>query len=237
MKKLIIISLWLFSVGMTAQNVSLGVRTGVNFSTFLEKVPPNELSPETDYRIGGHIGLILDIKIADFFYLEPGLYFTTRGGKEVEEISLLYPSSTGSSRMDINAGLTVKTSYLQLPVLASFRLPVTEKIRCHLDVGPYVAYGVYGKIKDIKANINAMGQQISNAEIGLQSEMDFFGDDAARRFDAGLCFGIGIDVKKVFIGLNYDLGLLNMVADSDNRDDGFSTKNSNIGVRVGFNFW
>ena len=78
--------------------------------------------------------------------------------------------------------------------------------------GPYLACGIAGKYKIA----------------GVKS--DFFGDDAAKRFDFGLGMGVAYEINKFFIDLTGEFGLTK-IADGDD-----APKNMNFSIGVGYKF-
>lgn len=205
MKKLLL--LFVITVGLLlsakAQQNSWGVRVGMNISSASDKV---DEGPEPDYKnkVGFRIGVIGDLGLTEHFYIQPGLYFTTLGAKQ--EV--------------LGKDATVNLNYLQLPVLFSYRFNVAENVKLHINAGPYIGYGIGGKIKYAGVKIDAFGD--GEDEGGL------------KRFDAGLSFGAGISVKQIYFGLNYDLGLANIV-DKD-VSEGVKSRLRNFGITVGYNF-
>ena len=56
-----------------------------------------------------------------------------------------------------------------------------------------------------------------------------------KRFDAGLSFGTGVSINKVYIGVSYDLGLANILNDKQWGKD-YKARNRNFAITVGYNF-
>jgi len=207
MKKLFFTLILVMSVCcvVKAQESTWGFRGGMNVSTASEKV--NE-EPEPDYKnlIGFRFGVIGDLGITEKFYIQPGLYFTSLGVKQE-----VYEEDA-----------TTRLNYLQLPVLASYRIACSNLIKIHVNVGPYVAYGISGKEKYAGVKVDAFGTD--EDEGGL------------KRFDAGLSFGAGIEVRKAYFGLGYDLGLTNILDDEVWETSEVKTRNRNFFITAGFNF-
>ncbi len=101
--------------------IQFGVRAGMNISS---------LSGDADgfdSRIGYHVGAIMDWNVAGNLYVQPGLFFTTRGVKE------------GDWKMNAN--------YLQIPISVAYRFPVSDTFKIDVNAGPYFAMGIGGKYK------------------------------------------------------------------------------------------
>ncbi|MCC8152744.1 MAG: PorT family protein, partial [Tannerellaceae bacterium] len=84
---------------------------------------------------GFHIGGIVDINVAENFYIQPGLYITTKGAKDSEKGE------------DWEDKVTERPVYLQIPVLASYRINIADNAKWQINVGPYMAFGLGGKAK------------------------------------------------------------------------------------------
>lgn len=214
-----------FASNAQDKKLSLGVRAGVNVSSIRADgtIGGYDISDEYDFksRTGFHVGAVLDWNVCGNFYIQPGLYFTTRGGKAEEADD------------DYSYEEKWNMSFLQVPILASYRFDLSDKVKWHINAGPYIGVGLGGKVKWEE---NDMGDTDSG-------DYDMFGtaDDNSdeeknglKRFDAGLSFGTGVSFSNVYIGVSYDLGLCNL-ADKKAWDKA-KFKNGNFAVSVGYNF-
>jgi len=95
--------------------------------------------------------------------------------------------------------------YLNLPIYASYRLNFAETSQLQINFGPYLAYGLHG-------------------------DDDYF--DGAKRFDMGLGVGAGYTLKRWYLGVDYQFGLMD-INDTKGSD---SVKNSNFSITLGYNF-
>jgi hypothetical protein len=102
--------------------------------------------------------------------------------------------------------------YLELPVMAAARFAVVDGQNVVVKAGPYLACGIAGKYKIA----------------GVKS--DFFGDDAAKRFDFGLGMGVAYEINRFFVDLSGEFGLVKMY------DGDGSPKNINFSIGVGYKF-
>lgn len=228
MKKILMLAVVLTS-GITfcvnAQESGFGVRASLNLSNINNKYDGNIGSGESksDYevdfknRIGFKIGIIYDWGLSESFYLQPGLYFTTRGAK--------YEENDEDYKYEEKWNL----NYLQLPILASYRIALSDNVKWHINAGPYLACGLGGKVKweDIYDGEKEKGDY---KVFGTSNEDSDGGN--LKRFDAGLSFGTGVSINKFYIGLIYDLGLTNIAK----KDVNYKLKNRNFSIGVGFNF-
>lgn len=210
MRKLFLVMIIItMACGADAQGFSWGVRAGLNIPTMGEK-SKGDAGFDYKSKTGFHVGVITDFSLSKSFYIQPGLYFTTKGTK---------------MKMD-ETTLKANLSYLQIPVLASYRFDLGGNMKLHINAGPYVGYGIGGKIKGGGAKIDAFGTADEDSD-----EMK----GGLKRFDFGLGFGAGVSYDKIYVGLNYDLGLSN-IADKDMYGDDYKLRNRSFNISVGYNF-
>ncbi|CCZ07238.1 porin family protein [Culturomica massiliensis] len=200
-------------VGVKAQEIKWGVKAGLNLTTAGKDL--KDVMKDGDFdqktKVGFHIGAFLDWGLTENFYIQPGLYYANKGVKF-------------ENKEDDSYKTKVNLSYLELPILASYRFSLSDNIKWHVNAGPYLAYGIGGKFK-------------YEGEEGDEKEDAFgTGEDEAglKRFDFGLSFGTGVSFNAIYVGVKYDLGLTN-IADKDSWDD-TKIKNRNFAVSVGYTF-
>ncbi len=99
--------------------------------------------------------------------------------------------------------------YLELPIMVAARFPVSDKASLVINGGPYLAYGVGGKVKykenDVEVSVDTFGEYFS-----------------FKRFDAGLGLGIGFDFGKFVISWDSELGLVDLMDDLNFKNTCFS---------------
>lgn len=224
------------AVGVTCaasaqDKIAFGVRAGVNINSLRYSGDAESSYNDLKSRAGFHVGVVMDWNVARNFYIQPGVYFATRGAK----------GEWSESGEDYSYKYTQKLnmSYLQIPVLASYRFPVSKSVKIDVNVGPYIAIGLGGKLK-------AEETETYGGETGTYSDkIDIFGKSSGdeirgdfKRFDAGLRFGAGVNIHKFHVGVSYDLGLTNLARTGDdsmwNNKDKF--RNGSFNVSVGYNF-
>jgi len=176
--------------------VSFGVKAGMNLSE-LQKL-------DDDIKVGFNIGVTAELALPSNFYLMSGLEFTTKGAKG--------KNITAPSEMKSKA--TFNAMYLQLPIHAGYKLGIAPGTKLVFRVGPYLAYGVGGKVKwDNKA----------------QEKVDFF-DDGTNKFDFGIGGSVGVEfINKINVSLAADQGLTKVIKDT-------KIKNRAAYISVGYRF-
>lgn len=191
----------IISINVSAQlPVSFGVKAGINLSEIQNF--------EDDIKVGFNFGLTADLQLTDNFYLMSGLELTNKGTKG-KSYNLADQQGVTYSDVKLNA------LYLQLPVHAGYKLEVAPTIKLIFRVGPYLAYGIGGKIKGEAGNKNL--------------DIDFFGDDT-NRFDFGVGGAVGAEfADKITVTLGADQGLTKVFKDGDQ-------KNRSASLSVGYKF-
>ena len=118
--------------GQSEQKIIVGPRVGLNVSS----LSVSNLEMDNDKsKIGFNVGVAVEFPIVRSFYINSGLFYTTKG------IKFEYSDLDWSEKDTYNAG------YLELPLYASYRLNFAEASQLQINFGPYFAYGVNGKIK------------------------------------------------------------------------------------------
>lgn len=202
-------------MGHAQEKITFGVRAGLNVNSL-------SVSGESGLksRVGYHVGAVMDWNVAKNLYVQPGLYFTTRGAKTSEE------------GMDMK----INMNYLQISV--SYRFPVSEKVKIDVNAGPYIALGLGGKMKYSEGDWDDYGYYSYDYDYDYDDwydddEMKMFGSEGlCKRFDAGLRFGAGVHIQRFSIGLCYDLGLTN-IARGESK---MKIKNGSFQISLGYNF-
>ena len=172
-------SAMLVTVMMNAQS-GFGLLGGVNLST--------SSATDAEWRVGGFIGGLYDIQLTDGFYLQPRLLFAYQENQR-SQVQVASAVSAGEEfYSQWNAAL---------PVLASFRVSLSDAVGLRLNVGPYLQYAVFGRNK--QSTLHADGT--SGESLGWW-HCDFgdkltYGGMAGVQVECGKWFGT-IDYKHSF---------------------------------------
>lgn len=110
----------------------------------------------------------------------------------------LQPSLFLSTKGAKKDGNSINAMYLELPVMAAARFNVADNTNIVVNAGPYLACGIAGKTKIDLGN-------------DTERKYDTFGDDALKRFDAGLGVGVALELGKVIVGLDGQFGLVDVI--------------------------
>lgn len=135
---------------------------------------------------GLNAGFVMGYGLSDRtpLFMEGGLFYTEKGGKNDNNL------------FDYEYNL----NYLEVPLVMKYIYELDNDITIQPLLGVYMACGIGGKIKDYNRR---------------DAYCSFSGsDDAFKRLDAGLRFGIGIGFDMFYADISYDLGLANISHDN-----------------------
>ena len=156
----------------------VGIKAGLNASNlYIDDVN------DENARFGFNGGLYGQILSSEVFAIQPELLFSTKGSQ----------ADYGGI---VNSTVRFNLNYLDLPVLAVFKLGPSAEIHA----GGYASYL-------LSANINY------NGNIGNGTEK--IDRDQLKSFDYGLSGGLGLNFGPVQVGARYNYGLVK-IADSNN---------------------
>jgi hypothetical protein len=203
-KTFLIASMSLFALGAKAQ-VTFAPEVGLNLFNQTQKLGDTKLG--TDSKIGFKAGGVVNIPVVAGFYIQPGVFYSTKGFKYNLDI------------LGIKSESTTNLGYIEVPVNALYRFDLGNAGGFFVSAGPYAAFAVNGKTKT-----EALGVETkTNVE---------FGSDAGemKRFDYGLNAGIGYETPwGVYVRAQYGLGLANLT-----NVDNATAKNNGFQFSLGF---
>lgn len=195
-----------------AQNkTTFGVRAGVNFTNINGEHANGD---DLDYKIkpGFHVGVNAEIPLADEFFIQPGVLFSTKGGK-----------------LDIPGNPKINVAYVEVPVNFLFK-PEIGTGKLLLGVGPYLGIGVGGKYKTDEKDFDV---KFTNDIKASDPEEAYY----TKRIDAGGNLLFGYEFANNFsVQLNAQLGLLNLDPKIEGNKPNSKAKNTGFGVSVGYRF-
>lgn len=180
------------SVSAQDKFATFGVKAGGNFSSFSGDIN------KTNYVFKYQFGITADLALTENFYVITGIDLQTKGTKTKPK---------GAANVKYNP------MYLQVPVHAAYKLNIGNNLKFVGEAGPYVAYGISGKVK------------------GDGHKFNIFGDDKLKRFDFGVGAGVGVELGNIVVKGGYDFGLLNI---SDTK--GTKIRNQNAYLTLGYHF-
>ncbi|MBK6934575.1 MAG: PorT family protein [Bacteroidales bacterium] len=166
---------------MFAQNLSLGIKAGLNLSNVISKDDDITYSEDLNMLIGFHANPFIEYSFSNLFSLEGGISLQSKGYSDKEDIY--------KTRMFL--------LYLDIPINAKFSFDLGKAdIYCY--AGPYIGFGLSGSEK-----------VLVDSEVRYDYTIDWGSDtkDDLKRVDYGLNIGVGLDISNFLIGVNYSWGL------------------------------
>ena len=213
------LSILLASSSLTAQKSSAIIRGGVN----LANISNSDDGGTSDSRMltSWQAGIIGDFNISEFFAIQPGLLYTSKGVKveNGEEGSAFYQK------------LKFNPQYLEVPVNLVFKTP-TGNAKFFVGAGPYAAVGIAGKFKG-EGVVDFSSKIEYSDDDPLTAEEEGAGAFRVKRFDYGFNGLVGIEASNIVITANYGLGLAKIRSGSDSNDDD-NNKHRVFSLTLGF---
>ena len=234
MKKVILslVTLLAATTLATAQmRPTVKLEAGANFSNVTGKA--NGETEDGDMLIGYRIGAGVEFGISEGFYINPGLYFLSRGAKgEVETPKVTdYTMKVVSSTWLHN---------VEVPVHVGYRAAIAPSMAVSIQAGPWFSYGFLGKISQ-KTTVTGEGKLADAAR-----EFAKTADDAVNKgdnnpyktnpkilkpFDLGVGMQAAFEYRQFGVNLGFEYGLLNTSA-----IDNTKLNNMNFYVGLGYRF-
>jgi hypothetical protein len=190
--------------------VTMGIRAGANFQNINGKDQSGD-KLKNDLAFGFHAGADVEIAVADPFFFQLGVLYSTKGAKNI----------FGTS------GDKVKLSYVEVPLHFVFK-PELGAGRLILGLGPYVAYGIGGSAVLDGENVDV--EYTTNREVGNPNF-------TLKPLDAGADVFFGYEFPMpLYVQVNAQLGLLDLMPKVDGATSDAIIKNTGFGVSVGYRF-
>ncbi len=200
--------LMMSSMALNAQT-SFGIRAGVNFQNLNGKDASGDRL-DNKIKTGFHAGVLADIAVAEDFYFQPGLLYSTKGAKgEV-----------------LTSDVTINLGYIEMPLNFLYK-PVLGTGKLLLGVGPYLAYGVNGKVTEDNGN--------GELDVKFEKAPDIPAANTVyvKPFDAGANVLVGYEfANRLSAQLNAQLGLANINAYNNDA----KIHNTGFGISLGYRF-
>jgi hypothetical protein len=237
-----------------------GLRIGPNFSTLYglqsdgQKIP-TLFSAEEKYKMkpGVRAGFVFDIGLTDVISLQPAIYY-----------SLQRWGSKGQFNFDDT--LIMKTEevmsmqLIQIPVLVNFRIAFKNNYNYAFvfGVGPYFSVSMFGQ--DVMDGL--LVDQYTGESLYIRGKANFYKDEKIsyfvtdksgysqeyitgydkrpfRRCDFGFTIAAGFELKKFYIGVACDLGVINTANTKEWEEvgiRGYTQRNLNLQATLGYYF-
>ena len=159
--------------GIGGRAISFGISAGYLFPNIINSSGGDFTGSVVNYALGDNrenasykssggfnFGLFADIRIYKNFYLKPGVEFTHYKYKNYfsGDVEIFTLGDTKNYYFKGNAQNQYQESYtfneIEIPVIASYRIPVTKISHLQINIGPTIRYGLSAKMK-ISGNTDA----------------------------------------------------------------------------------
>ncbi|WP_294611931.1 porin family protein [uncultured Bacteroides sp.] len=179
-------------------NLRWGVTLGLNSSNFSNDAFSS--------KVGFHAGAKAEVglpQIAEGVYLDLGALLSLKGAKA----------------NFVSYDIKYNPCYLEIPVHMGYKYAVNENFSVFGNAGPYLAIGLFGKVKTDGIDLSDTSDNVFDEDGG-----------GMKRFDLGIGLKFGVEFcKKYQIAFGYDWGLI------DNADH-IDNKNRNMMISLSYMF-
>ena len=191
----------------------LGVRAGLNVSKLAVSAEdmPISIGWRTGFRFAVSDQVLLTWKLP--LYRFAGVDFSSRGGKiALAQYGEVYRT-------------TPRPFYLQVPLLINCHFNVRDLLTIQPFAGIYGGVGLRGRI-----------------EFDYLGTEELFGDRGVlHRLDFGVRAGVGFVVKRIYLGVSYDIGCMNQIKGGSlfsygSRTRAIEIRNDCLSVTIGYDF-
>ncbi len=183
-----------------------GVKLGLNISEFRGSDIAG-LGELLDWKAGFCGGVFMSYDVNEWFTLQPEILYSMKGMK--------------LGFMDESA--TVSLDYIDIPILATVKIPVEGTLRPFIYAGP-----VFG--------INVRSEASSTLSEDEDSELDL--SDYTNGFEFSLALGLGLNIgiagREMILDFRYEPGLTNVYDTPSDVDQTVEWKNDAIAILFGF---
>ena len=207
---------------------AIKVEAGANFANQTTKV--GDQSQDGKMMIGYRAGVGVEFGITDGFYVNPGLYFLSRGHKgEATEV------------LGAKVNNTLWLHNVEIPVHVGYRAAVAPGMAVSIQAGPWFSYGFLGK-NVYKATGEGTVAELSKKaveELNKRDNNPYKESKIAgvtipatlKPFDLGVGMQAGFEYQQFGLNLGFEYGLLNTSAVEKTK-----VNNMNFYVGLGYRF-
>ncbi len=170
MKKIYILAICLLVAGAAqAQNLSFGVKGGLNYSNII-KTGDDDFN--TEFKPGFHAGIFLEVPLVSSFSIAPELVFSQKGYK-----------ASGSSLLGGDYEYNLTSNFIELPILAK----INASDQFSIVLGPQVSF-LTSTTEEFKSGSDAFRRTIEEENDNLKKSL--FGGVAGFNVNLGSKLGL-----------------------------------------------
>ena len=192
------------------ENIYWGVRFGMTAASLSGDL---DASSKVGMTLAGIVGLRPSDNTPVF--IESGLYYTERGGK----------NGTYDVEKRAPKGSVTRVGYnlLEIPLTIKYGLKVSDEIAVLPFFGPYFSYAISGKTKQTE-----LGKTESESVGTFDEKKACHG--GLNRASMGLKLGVGAEYNKIYFELGYQFGITNIA-----KEENFSGRSNAFFANIGVN--
>ncbi len=226
------------------EHVAVGFRGMVGISRFSERsmesghnvenqASINILQPSSNEVFLPYLegGVVIDIPFHHYFAVSTGVFYSQKSNYRKCFID--------SSNFKSDNAIITRIGYIKIPGQLTLRNWTTANTRFDISAGPYVAFGIHGKVKEkYVTDVNARILQETEYKIDVFDESVYDKIEQARvapykRFDFGFSFTTTFEFRRYCIGANFDMGLTDITKPQHNEGN---TRTRSIALFFGYMF-
>lgn len=196
---------------------TFGMRVGVNASPAVIKYSGDYTDKKNIW--GFQAGFSAEYAFGRPFFVESGIYFTSKGG------ALFQNATLNGTPVDVRTEHAYNPSYALIPLKLGISLfPANPRNDIKLKAGFYAAYGIGGNY--------SVETLYGDDRDDIKTTAGVF--NALERFDCGLDLGVDFEISNLTLGIGYQLGLIDIAK----QHDAFSEfRNSTFSATIGYKFY
>lgn len=192
------------------ENIYWGVRFGMTAASLSGDL---DASSKVGMTLAGIVGLRPSDNTPVF--IESGLYYTERGGKNGTYDVVKRAPEGSVTRVGYNI--------LEIPLTIKYGLKVSDQIAVLPFFGPYFSYAISGKTKQTVKDTN------ESESVGTFDEKKAC-HGGLNRASMGLKLGVGAEYNKIYLELGYQFGITNIA-----KEENFSGRSNAFFANIGVN--
>lgn len=193
-----------FDTSAAPQLVTFGARIGVNSSNVTVNDDVFDLWNKNSWGTGFDLGVVADINLRQYISIQPGIFFQSRSG-DYTYASRFWVPVTGDDGTITNQGRDIvqyghSRSYnIYVPVMASVKFNISDKVKWSVDLGPYF---------NLRLKSTGNGDMYDLRYDGIDNIATLHRTEAERRgFDFGFKLGTGFKFfSHYYLGVHYMAG-------------------------------
>lgn len=239
-----IISLLFFAAitGAARAQFKVGFRVAGNVSNVITDQKDHQ--DKCSDKLGLQGGVTVEYMFSPVAGIQTALLYDEKGYKL--KVSDEEKNLAPNGNVNYKFYLVPKLGYIQLPIHGVYKVSVGTDSRITFSAGPYVAYGISGKVlvedkltfsgevsKEERAKAEKNAGEAKAFFETLAKGVDYFKDDGMfTPFDFGAGLALGYEQQRLEVKIGIDMGLINISRDKEKS----SFRNRNIYFSLGAKF-